>query len=149
MFAKKSKSGKLIRRPYVCDCTNDDKITEDSHKAEVDINNIIKRHGMDLIRKTAVAYRNDMEYGEVTGESFQEAMNKVVKAQDSFNSLPAEVREKFQNNPVNYLDFINDHANIEDMIKMGIAAKREPEQPIEVKVTNVKGETNETNSEHT
>ena len=42
-----------IRRHRVAIVTGESSLVEQSHKAEVDINNIVKKHGADLIAQVA------------------------------------------------------------------------------------------------
>lgn len=52
--------------------------------------------------------------------SFQDAMDLVVQARESFQAMPAEVRNRFQNDPAKFVDFCSDEANRDDMRKMGL-----------------------------
>lgn len=110
----------------VVDCSNDEIIVEQSHKEEVDINNIIKRHGMDLIQKTAALRAPDMQFDDVTGNDFQEAMNIILKAEGTFMDLPSKVRKQFNNSPAEFLDFVQNPDNEQALIDMGLAHAPEP-----------------------
>ena len=41
-----------------------------------------------------------------------------------FAAMPAEVRDRFQNDPGRFLEFANDASNYEEALKMGLAIKR-------------------------
>lgn len=116
---------------------NGEKIrVEQSHKAEADINNIIKKHGIDLIQKTALLRSQEYQFDDVTGNDFQEAMFKVTKAKQTFEKLPSPIRKKFDNNPAMFLDFVQNPENSQQMIEMGLAVAVPPPQPIQVEVIN-------------
>lgn len=145
MFAKykTDKSGKktVIRNRVVVDCQkaveNGEKIlTEQSHKDEVNINQIIRRHGIDLIQKTAMLRAPDMQWDDVTGNDFQEAMFKVTKAQQTFDQMPSELRKKFDNNPAKFLDYVQNKDNLPEMVEMGLAHPPAPETITKVEVIN-------------
>lgn len=136
MFIRYDQDGKQIRRKVVLDCSNDDPIVEQSHKNEVNINNIIKRHGMDLIAKTALLQTPEYTFDELPNNDFQEAMLIVTKAQETFEAMPSQLRKQFNNNPAEFMDFIHNPDNQDKMVDMGLAQRPDPVQPIQVEVTN-------------
>lgn len=135
-FFKYDDNGEKIIRKVQLDCSNDEPITEQHHLAEVNINAIIKRHGMDIIQKTALLRSQEFQFDDVTGNDFQEAMLKITKAQETFESLPSALRKKFDNNPAQYLDFVQNPENIEELYSMGLAQRPPKEEPVQVVVTN-------------
>ena len=52
---------------------------------------------------------------------FQSSMNVIRAAEEAFNAMPAEVRDRFQNDPGRFLEFANDASNYEEALKMGLA----------------------------
>ena len=44
--------------------------------------------------------------------------------------MPAEVRDRFQNDPGRFLEFANDASNYEEALKMGLAIKRPEEAAV-------------------
>ena len=70
---------------------------EQSHKDEVNINNIVRKHGADLIAK--VSQLTEFQFDDVTGNDFQENMNAIIKARDTFANVPSDIRRRFDNNP--------------------------------------------------
>lgn len=138
MFTKYDEFGNQIERTRVTvDCSNDPVLVEQHHVAEVDINAIVRKHGIDKIQATAALYQTpEFEFDAVTGNDFQEAMMILTKAQDSFDHLPHEVRDRFDNNPAKFLDFVQNPDNLTEMQDMGLAQRDPVQQPIEVIVTN-------------
>jgi phage internal scaffolding protein len=109
--------------------------TEQSHKAEVDINNIVKRAGnMELIAK--VNALQNFVYDDVTGNDFQESMNAILRAKEAFSSVPSGIRKQFDNDPAKFMDFVHNPDNNDKLVEMGLANAPEVEKPIEVVVTN-------------
>lgn len=142
MFQNIDSEGNVIRNRVKIDCSKDDVIVEQSHKDEVDINQIVKRHGgVAAIQATAKLQGVEFQFDDVTGNDFQEAMDKVTKAQQLFESLPAALRAKFDNSPAKYLDYVQNPEHSEELIKMGLAEARPVEQPIQVQVINPVPET--------
>lgn len=125
-----------IANPTV-DCSKDEILVEQSHAAEVDINNIIKKHGMDLIQQTAALQAPNFQFDDVTGNDFQEAMFIVARAQESFDAMPSAIRSRFNNSAAEFLDFVHNKDNIPEMIKLGLAnPSATPPSPIKVEVIN-------------
>lgn len=136
MFIRVDSDGNQIRRKVVVDCSEDEILTEQSHKDEVNINNIVKRHGVDLIAKTAALQTAEYQMDDITGNDFQEAMLKVTKAQQTFESMPSALRKKFDNNPAQFMDFVQNPDNQDSLVEMGLAQRLPTNQPVEVIVTN-------------
>lgn len=73
--------------------------------------------------------KENPKYGDFSEPlSYQESLNLVLHANDQFANLPAHVRSRFQNNPQIFLEFTSDPSNLPEMVKMGLAIKRENEQ---------------------
>lgn len=139
-FRKYDIDGNYLRKRVTLDCQkaveNGEIIrVEQSHKDEVDINNIIKRHGADIIAKTQQVMA--LTYDDVTTNDFQETMNMIIKGNQAFQSLDSKTRAEFENDPAKYLDYVHNEENREAMIERGWLNPPEPEPtPIEVIVTN-------------
>lgn len=95
-------------------------LCEQSHKKDCDINEIVRRHEISgyvdefLVRKEGV-------YGDFTQfRDYQENLNTVIAAQDAFDSLRAEVRKRFDNDPMKLMEFLSDKKNREEAIKLGL-----------------------------
>lgn len=92
--------------------------TKQSHKAECDINVIMSRYMqtgvIDFVTK------HQPHYGDVTALDFTTAMNQIAQAQSMFHDLPSAVRNRFENNPALFLDFIQDPRNKAEAHEMGL-----------------------------
>ncbi|QXP08056.1 MAG: internal scaffolding protein [Arizlama microvirus] len=68
-------------------------------------------------------------------------MNIVALANEQFANLSAHVRKRFQNDPQEFLQFTSDPENLPEMVKLGLAIKRETNQtnttPIEPQQTTI------------
>jgi hypothetical protein len=135
MFARYDSQGNLIRyKDAVIDCSEDEVITEQHHKKEVDINNIVKRHGVDLIAEAAAM--SALKFDDVTGNDFQEAMFKIAKAKESFDKIPADIREKFNYDAAKFLDWAQNPANRTEMVQLGLAEQVPGDPPVQVEIVN-------------
>ena len=107
------------------DCSVEPSMTKQEFKSESDINNIMSRFertGVDTF-----ASDNEQRYSDATAVDFQSAMNLVIQAESMFSEMPASLRKRFDNDPAEFLRYIDDPANIEDSIKLGL--RRPPVVP--------------------
>lgn len=94
-------------------------MTRQSHAAECDINNIMRRYQKDGV----VTHFNKFgeQYGDVTGLDFTTAMQTIAKGQQMFDELPSSARSRFANDPAQFLEFVNDPNNHPEMVELGLA----------------------------
>jgi len=92
--------------------------TVQSSAPACDINNIMKKY-----KETGMIQHNSNRepfYGDVSGiTDFRQAMEIVLNAETTFNNLPSEVREKFENDPGNFIEWIKNPTNLEEARKDG------------------------------
>jgi phage internal scaffolding protein len=92
--------------------------TEQCHAQECDMNYILRDYQRSgLVRH---ANRNQGRYDDVSAVDFQSAMDTVTTAQRMFDDLPSNIRKRFANNPTNFLEFVSDPSNREEMIQLGM-----------------------------
>ena len=91
-----------------------------SFSADCDINNIMARYQKTGIITHVAAQQGD--YKDLPNyEDFHASMNAVAAANSSFASLPSSVRSRFENDPGKFLDFVQDEANADEMVSMGLS----------------------------
>lgn len=93
--------------------------TKQSFKDECDINNIVRKPNLpELIAAGELI----AQYGDFSDmPTYHEAQNIVANANAQFALLPAETRERFQNNPAKFLAFANDPKSGPEMVRLGLA----------------------------
>jgi len=64
--------------------------------------------------------RHSARYGFADSVSFHEAMTVVSEAERMFNDLPSVLRSRFQGDPGQFLDYVQDEANADEMIELGL-----------------------------
>lgn len=92
--------------------------TKQQFKDECDINRIMKRY-----QQTGVidhVNRAEPRFGDLEAVDFQTAMNMVIDAEQRFMQLPAEVRDRFGNDPSRLLAFVGDERNREEAVRLGL-----------------------------
>ncbi len=96
--------------------------TKQDFVEECDINNIMRRYEVNGILPICNAqepvFADVSEFGD-----YRESLHRVMAASDAFNSLPSELRKKFDYDPQKMIDFIKDPANKEECIKYGFINK--------------------------
>ena len=139
-FIRLNDEGLPIRKRSHIDCQKaieDGEVirVEQAHKQEVNINNIVRKHGADLIAR--VASLQTFEFDDVTGNDFQENMNALIQATKTFEQIPSDLRRRFDHEPAKFMDFITNPDNLDEMRTLGLAKQvPEPEPPVKVEVTN-------------
>jgi len=75
--------------------------------------------------------------------SYQESLNTVVAAQRAFEEVPAKIRQRFSNDPQEFINFLADEKNNEEAIKLGLKVrpKPAPENPILNTLNNIDNNT--------
>lgn len=94
--------------------------TVQSAKDETDVNLIMKRFTATGVLPQGT-FKSPM-FGDVSGVDFRAMMDVVAQANVAFAALPAEVRRRFGHDPKEFVDFCTDPQNVDEMIKMGLAA---------------------------
>lgn len=100
-------------------------MTQQHFKDDCDVNVIVNR-----FLKTGQFPPVDPKamYGDFLDapESYRDALDQVIAAEEQFMELPAKVRERFQNDPAELLDFLADPKNKEEAINLGLLEKAPP-----------------------
>ena len=111
------------RRRVVCDCSGPT-LVKQSFRDECNVNVIMARW-----EKSGTPPRGNPRkpmYGDFTSAvEFQEALNRVMAAQETFDGLPAGLRRRCGNDPALFVEFCEDPANLPELRRLGLA----PEEP--------------------
>lgn len=97
-------------------------LTSQAMTDEADINKIVSR-----IQKgqTVLTSAGEPFYGDVSEfGGLQEAIIKVQEADELFMQYPAELRSKFDNDPVKMIEFLEDSNNHAEAIRLGLVKPR-------------------------
>lgn len=103
-------------------------MAKQSFRDECDINNVLKKYNKtgqlpDLIKQNP-------QYGDFSeAPDYQDALNLVILAEQQFNALPAHARKRFNNDPAEFLAFVHNSDNAEEMVSLGLATKRPVDDP--------------------
>ena len=101
----------------------DASLTQQHFKDECDINNILRQFNVTgLLPENTLSPR----YGDFTGiGDYHTALNRVIAAEDEFMALPAQIRSRFDNDPANLIEFLENSDNKDEAIKLGLVNSTE------------------------
>lgn len=106
------------RFPVVLDC-GDELITKQSDAAACDINNIIfqftKTGQIDHINTSGGTYTDLPDTID-----YQQSLHIIASASEAFDALPALMRKKYDNDPLVFLDALNNPKERDYLTEMGI-----------------------------
>lgn len=102
--------------------------TKQAHKDECDINKLLERYNR--TGKLPGMIKGNPMYGDFSGVmDYQDALAVVEKAGMQFAALPARVRERFKNDPAQFLDFCGNPENRAEMSRLGLLKAEAQEAP--------------------
>lgn len=93
--------------------------TKQSHKDECDINILVARAtksgGVLPSAQTAASYGDFSNVGD-----YQDALDRIIDANEAFAALPSNIRKRFSNDPAELLEFVANADNVSEAIELGI-----------------------------
>lgn len=107
----------------------DPSATLQSFKDDADINCIIARYeNTGVLVDPTVPVSRTPEFGDFSEmPSYQDAQNVIIAARNAFDALPSKIRERFNNDPAAYFDFVRSlkegSEEFDEAISLGIVNK--------------------------
>lgn len=94
--------------------------TRQEFRDECDINVLMKKYERDGLLAHVREFNG--QYGDFTNvpQSYQDACNQIIAAQEMFMSIPAEVRAKFDNDPGKFLELVESDPEGEKLYELGL-----------------------------
>lgn len=128
----------FVRNPYNYDMAlvsqetglacKDPSLAQQHMKDECDINVIVERFG---VTGQLPVKAIEPSYGDFSGVSdYHTALNKIKAADEAFMALPAKLRAKFDHDPNALLNFLENEANKDEAIELGLIDGEPVAQPI-------------------
>lgn len=92
--------------------------TKQEFKDDCDINVLLKRYQ----ETGSLEHVNQRQalFADVSAMDYQEAMNIIADARSAFLDLPAKVRDRFNNDPHEFLAFVEDPENAAEAGELGL-----------------------------
>lgn len=114
----------LKNRPHALIFPKGEGRTEEAHAGEANINTIMAKASRGELQDYAAKY--EPKYGDATGPDYLEANILIANANSMFEELPANLRSRFNHDPSQFIEFVNDPENKEELIKLKLIKKPQP-----------------------
>lgn len=112
-------------------------MTKQEFQAECDINNILKHFSATGMLRHVSAKAATGAYQDLPDAvDFQESLHTVQRATEAFMTLPSKLRARFDNEPAEFLAFVTDPANADELRTLGLAEQLREIVPTPVMVVN-------------
>lgn len=110
-------------KPVRLDFSKDIPLTQQSGLVDADINNILRKFKITGLRPID---QRQAIYGDFTkARDYIESLNLISQADDVFMELPADIRQRFSNSPIEFCKFAEDPKNKQQMIDWGLYPKKD------------------------
>ena len=138
-----SKNSVFLRTPFNYDtdaasiesglACEEPSLAQQHYKDECDINNILRQFNITgLLPESPLSPR----FGDFTGiGDYHTALNRVLAAQNEFEALPAQIRARFNNDPAQLIEFLDDETNRPEAEQLGLVENAAAEVVEAAKVT--------------
>lgn len=107
-------------------------LTHQSFRDQCDIGRIMRKYGNSLANVPPPASVEYADFSNVV--DYQTAQSCVLAADAAFKALPSAVRNRFYNDPAQFLVFAQDPANRDAMVEMGLLSPSVSDAPIPASV---------------
>lgn len=98
-------------------------MTQQQFADEVNLNVIMARFGV-TDQDMPLPAIDPSHYGDFTDVfEYRDALDRLRNAEAAFSALPADIRNRFQNDPTKLWEFVNDPKNDDEAIKLGLLKK--------------------------
>lgn len=112
-------------------------MTLQQFRDECDINNLVERYNRTGTFYNALDCAGRLarmpQFGDFSDlGDFREQQQKILDIYDHFQTLPSKIRERFNNNPAFFVEFVGDEKNLDECVKLGLLARPKAVDPVEV-----------------
>lgn len=113
-------------------------MTKQEFQFECDVNNVIKSFKPHQMMQALQQNLNAGNYADLPDSvEFQDALHMIKEAERQFLTVPAKVRDRFGQDPAQFLAFMQDSRNLDEARALGLAtpAPQDP-SPVRVELVN-------------
>lgn len=104
-------------------------LTQQHFKKECDVNEMLRKFGATGVLPT----KEGSFYGDFSNSlDFQQSLDFISNTLDQFDQLPSDIRDRFGNNPVKFMDFVCNPENAKHFESMGLTEVKVPVTPLDV-----------------
>jgi hypothetical protein len=98
-------------------------LTKQAFQDECDIDKIISRFtktgNESILQGSPLSEKNYGDFSDVP--DLVGLYERINRAEESFMTLPANLRRKFENDPLQFMEFASDPSNVDEMRELGLA----------------------------
>lgn len=107
------------------DFSDSSSMTRQEFKDEANVNNLLKRYALTgSFYDPMVLPKATLQFGDFTTcGDYQHACDVIIRMREYFDSLPLEIRKRFNYDPSALLNFLADPENRGEAEKLGLIAK--------------------------
>jgi phage internal scaffolding protein len=100
----------------------DPTLAQQNFADECDINTIVNNFMRTGVMPDEVSRP---QFGDFSGaiSDYQSALNLVLAGEEAFSELPAPLRARFHNDPVEYVSFFEDPNNRDEAVRLGLVSQ--------------------------
>ncbi|QCQ85030.1 internal scaffolding protein [Blackfly microvirus SF02] len=102
-------------------------LTVQADADDADINTIVRRFGLTGVMPQGLVPPTYADFDEVF--DFHSAQIAVARASEMFMAMPADIRNRFMNDPQVFLDYAENPANIDGLRELGLAVPKAAPPP--------------------
>lgn len=108
-------------------CDFEETLTEQHHRDDCRIDSILKKYAQTGV--ITHVNRAKGTYGDFSAPDYQEAQNIIAAAKSLFEDVPAHIRLQFNNDPAEYIEFMQEPTNKQAIEELGLDASHLPDLP--------------------
>lgn len=113
-------AGELVN-PHTGEVTRPPSMTKQEFVKECDVNNVIKSYSPRAMAVMIAENAARARYEDLPDEiDFQASIDLVRQAEASFMTLPAKVRDRFGQDPAQFLAFLSNPENVDEARALGL-----------------------------
>lgn len=122
--------------PQTGELVNKVSMTKQEFVKECDVNNIIKSFQPGTMHMLLQQYVAAGRFEDLPDQvDYQQSLNILMEADKAFQDIPAKVRDRFGNDPAQFLAFMANPENEKEARELGLLKPQEPPaRPVEVRV---------------
>ncbi|WNK13188.1 MAG: internal scaffolding protein [Microvirus sp.] len=109
----------------------EESLTQQHFSEDADLNVLVRRFGIDK-RPLPHVPLDPSYYGDMTNvPDLRTVLDIAHDAREKFAALPAKTRARFNNQPTQLWDFVNDPENADEAVRLGLLRRPEPPETAE------------------
>ena len=102
-------------------------MTKQSFQDESNVNNIMAKYLQTGLLDHVNQHQGN--YGDfINAPDYHTAMNRITAADQAFQTIPSDIRKRFANSATEFLEFVQNPDNEEEMRELGLLPPAAPEE---------------------